>query len=346
MRAEPSVTDLLLPEDVADLLRVPERVLSALRGSTVLLTGATGFMGKWLLASLALWNDAHALGVHCLALSRDPSAFLARWPAFRRADVSFLAGDIRQSATLSLPGKIDVIVHAAADALPNSGAEEMRNVIVDGTEATLCVAERCHASRYLYVSSGAVYGPMSCPAREDDVCRPEGVYGCAKREAEERCLARSISGSSFSVTIARCFAFAGPWLPLDRFAVGNFIRDRLAGRAIEILGDGEDIRSYMYPTDMVLWLWTILSQGRAGNIYNIGADDGRTLAEMARLVAGDEVPVHIEGNPDYGNGTRKMYLPCTDKARHELGLAVAMPLDTVLERSCAWNRLYADRCLR
>lgn len=343
MRAGLSVTDLLLPEDAGDLLRVSERILSALRGKTVLLTGATGFMGKWLLTSLALWNDAHALGVHCLALSRDPGAFLARWPAFRRADVSFLEGDIRQLASLSLPGKIDMIVHAAADALPNSGAEEMRDVIVGGTEATLCVADRCRASRYLYVSSGAVYGLMSCPAREDDDCRPEGVYGCAKREAEERCLARAADGSLFSTTVARCFAFAGPWLPLDRFAVGNFIRDRLAGRTIAILGDGEDVRSYMYPTDMVLWLWTVLSLGRAGNVYNIGAEDGATLAEVARLVARGEVRVRIEGNSDYGNGTRKMYLPCTDKARRELGLADAMPLGTVLERSCTWHQLHADR---
>lgn len=338
MRAEPSVTDLLLPEDAGDLLRVRECVLSALRGKTVLLTGATGFMGKWLLASLALWNDAYALGVHCVALSRDPSAFLARWPAFRRADVSFLAGDVRQLASLSLPGKVDMIVHAAADALPDSGAEEMRDVIVGGTEATLCTAEHCHASRYLYVSSGAVYGPMSCPAREEDVCRPEGVYGCAKREAEERCLARAADSSLFSATVARCFAFAGPWLPLDRFAVGNFIRDRLAGRTIEILGDGEDVRSYMYPTDMVLWLWNILLFGQLDGIYNVGSGRGITLKEAAALAAGQERGIVVRRLPQYAGGSRRVYVPSVAKAERELDLVDAVDYEEAVRRWLAAAR--------
>lgn len=333
MKTVSSVADLLLPEDAGALLRVPERVLEALRGKTVLLTGATGFMGKWLLASLALWNDAHALGVHCLALSRDPGAFLARWPAFRRADISFLAGDVRQVAALSLPGKIDIIVHAAADALPNSGAEEMRNVIVGGTEATLRVAESRHTSRYLYVSSGAVYGPMLRPAREDDVCRPEGVYGCAKREAEKRCLARSaVSGFPFSLTIARCFAFAGPWLPLDRFAVGNFIRDRLAGRTIEILGDGEDVRSYMYPTDMVLWLWIMLLFGKPSGIYNVGSGCGITLKKAAALAAGQERGIVVRYLPQYAGGSRRVYVPSVGKAERELDLVGAVDYEEAVRR--------------
>ncbi len=333
MSTASSVSGLLLPEDFDALRRAGAAVRENLRGKTVLLTGATGFMGKWLLASLALWNDACALGARCVALSRRPEAFLQRLPAFDRADIAMLKGDVRRLPTLPLPGRIDYVVHAATDALPDGGGAEMRSVIIEGTEAALRAAERCGASRFLYVGSGAVYGPLNRPAREEDDCRPEGVYGCAKRDAEELCLNAAVP---FAVTVARCFAFAGPFLPLDRFAVGNFVRDRLAGRTIEILGDGEDVRSYMYPTDMTLWLWTMLVDGRPGGVYNVGSGEEIALKEAAALAAGGG-GVAVRGLPEYAGGIRRRYVPCVEKAKRELGLETTVSLAESLRR---WLRFY------
>lgn len=294
-------------------------------------------MGKWLLASVLLLNEREGTGIRVGVLSRNPEAFLRRFPAFRRPEIDFVAGDLR-AMPIEGWGRLDGIVHAAADALPNSENGDALEVACLGTERLLETARRGGARRVLYVSSGAVYGALARPAREEDALRPLGAYAQAKVLSERLCLDWGRRFPACGVAVARCFAFAGPWLPLDRFAVGNFLRDRAAGRPIVIHGDGMDVRSYLYPTDMVAWLWTMLMRGRPGGIYNLGSDDGHTLADVARLVSGGEATVHVEGDPSYGNASRKLYLPDVSLARRELGLAVTVPLPEAVERSLAFCR--------
>jgi dTDP-glucose 4,6-dehydratase len=141
-------------------------------------------------------------------------------------------------------------------------------------------------------------------------------------------------------TIARCFAFVGPYLPLDsHLAIGNFIRAAIEGRPIRVLSDGTPLRSYMYAADLAAWLWTILLRGGRGRAYNVGSEEEISIADVARAVsraAGGRSEVAITGEATGGPAQR--YVPGTSRARADLGVTMTVGFEEALGRTLAWFR--------
>jgi dTDP-glucose 4,6-dehydratase len=141
-------------------------------------------------------------------------------------------------------------------------------------------------------------------------------------------------------TIARCFAFIGPYLPIDaHFAAGNFIRDALAGGPINVTGDGSPLRSYLYSGDLAIWLWTILLRGQGLHPYNVGSSAALSVAELADVVARTVAPavsVHRAKLPRAGVPAER-YVPSVTRAEKELGLQARISVEEAIRRTVSWH---------
>jgi dTDP-glucose 4,6-dehydratase len=320
-----------------------------LRGARVFLTGASGFVGSWLLESLLYANERLSLGIKVTALVRDRAVFSERLPHLAAArEVRLHVGDVR---IVDPPTHAFThYVHCASASPARMNAErpdEVVEIIERGSERMLEEAESGKGCRFLQVSSGSVYGPQ--PATLDRIPEsypgiasasdPAQQFGAAKRRAELRGAESVARGVGF--VSARMFALVGPRLPLDgQFAVGNFLGDALAGRPIRLLSDGSPVRSWLYGADMAAWCWTLLVRGRAGAAYNVGSEQALTLWDAAQRVAAlVEPPVTVERGPARDPATPpSRHVPSVALAREELGLDAWVPFDDALRRTWDWLR--------
>jgi nucleoside-diphosphate-sugar epimerase len=325
---------ILNPLPAADLEHIV-RHTAKLSGVRVFMTGGTGFFGRWLLESFQVLSERAEI----MVLTRDPSAFHAEVPHL--ANVRLCVGDVRNFEFPDFTP--DYIIHAATPSttgLATTDPAQTLDIILAGTQRVLEFARRAGARRLLLTSSGAVYGalpPELMHVGEDftgspDPLSPRSAYGEGTRVSELLCVL-----SGVPTVVARAFAFVGPHLPLDRhFAIGNFIRDGLAGGPIRISGDGTPLRSYLHAADLAIWLWTILLRGQPGRAYNVGDDRALTLAQVARLVA-DYFHTDIEIAKAATPGSpAQRYVPSTLRAQEELGLKTRIPLEEALDRTVRW----------
>jgi len=343
-----------LADDLDHILHHTGGLWDALRGRRLFITGGTGFFGSWMLESFAWAQERLDLGASAVVLTRDPMAFRARMPhVAQHPAIRCVRGDVR-----SFPfgaERFSYVIHAATHVATPSSPSTARQVfgeIVEGTQRVLDFATHSGAERLLFTSSGAVYGAQPSDmthVSEDyaggpDPMDPKASYGEGKRAAELLCAAHG-RAHDLPVLIARCFAFVGPYLPLDaHFAVGNFIRDGLRGGPVRVTGDGTPYRSYLYAADLAIWLWTILFTGQAMRPYNVGSAEAITIGELAHVVAETfEPPVPVEyGRPRTARSAPERYVPAVARATTELDLRVQIPLKDALRRTLAWHSRTAN----
>lgn len=332
-------------QDLEDIHLGGSSLWPILQGRRLFISGGTGFFGRWLLEAFHHLIHHHSLDITITVLSRDPEAFFEKAPHFRNhRRIHFLKGDV---TSFDFPSEhFDYVIHAATEASNKLNAEHpllMADTIVSGTRRMLDFAVQSGVERFLLTSSGAVYGrqpPELSHIPEDypgapNPCDPLSAYAEGKRMAELLCGIYH-KEHHLECQIARCFAFVGPYLPLDgHFAAGNFLRNALMREPIVIQGDGTPYRSYLYGTDLVIWILTILLQGRSMHPYHVGSEEAVSIAELAQLISKlspNPSPIRILGTPR-PNVFPERYVPANKRTCEELKIRMQIGMEEALLRT-------------
>ncbi len=337
----------LPPRDLEQVQSLAGQDLSEFNGARIFLTGGTGFFGRWLTES---WAFAHTRSQHrgeLHILSRDPEAWKRGFPHLARYEGIYIhQGD--QTNFTPLGGSFDAVIHGAVE--HRTPAETfLKNL--KGMSRVLDFSLDARVSRFLLISSGAVYG-VQPPALDRlpenfvgarDPLEASSAYGLMKSASEFLASEATRRGGPACV-ISRAFSFVGPGLPLDgNYAVGNFIRDAMGNGPLMIQGDGTPFRSYLYAGDLAVWLWALLARGVAGRAYNVGSPDPISILKLAERVRDVLCPgraISVSGRPDHLEPPSR-YVPDTSLAERELGLRVSIQLDEAIRRTAEWTHIGA-----
>ena len=253
-----------------------------------------------------------------------------------------IEGDVR---SFNFPsGDFYAVIHGATDVVAGNDELTTLDVCVEGTRRVLDFAVQSKSEKFLLISSGSVYGkqPYDVERLNENYASSldESAYSLGKYTAEW--LSRQYHHNhGLKVSIARCFAFVGPYMEFDKqFAIGNFIKAVCEGKSITINGDGTAIRTYMYAADLSIWLLKLLVSSEGLSVFNVGGKDIYTIKELAEKVVSvlnSEIPICISSKP-VENHQRSRYVPDIGKAENILRLRPQVGLDQAILRTADWYK--------
>lgn len=342
--------DKIIREDC--LAWLPRLDLSPMRGKTVLVTGANGMIGTYLISFLHEANVTQNAGIRVVAVSRHP-------PCGKFADLFQGGGESYQFCTADLAAadlpelpKVDFIIHAATYAQPEIFMKNFSETIRLNVTVTdnLLRKAKADGAKFLFLSSSEVYGspdPAHIPTREDfpGLCSPlslRSVYAESKRTGETLCCAfRKLE--SVDAKIARISMSFGPGLTIrDKRVMGQFLKEALCEKKIVMLDDGRKMRTFCYVADCAAMLLSILLSGR-DIVYNVGGTDRLTIRQLAEEICrqtGSSLTVgqhHLASEKEVEISPEAVELDVT-KVRSEFNLPPFLPFREGLARTIAWNR--------
>jgi dTDP-glucose 4,6-dehydratase/UDP-glucuronate decarboxylase len=269
-------------EDAAWIAARMGNLLEAFDGGTILLTGAAGFLGSYLLDVLADWNLSRARPARILALDNHLVGLPERVAHLQgRPDIVFLAHDMRQPFEPGEP--VHFILHCAGVASPifyRRFPLETIDVNVSGTRHLLELCRTQPVRAMLHLSTSEIYGdptPDAIPTREDyrglvSCTGPRACYDESKR-LSETLAAIYHQKYGVPVKVGRPFNVYGPGQRIDdRRIIPDLMQAVVEEKPLVLLSDGKATRSFCYLRDAAWAMLLILLEGKAGEAYNLGND--------------------------------------------------------------------------
>jgi UDP-glucuronate decarboxylase len=326
------------------------------QGKTVLLSGGSGFLGKYFVLVFTYLND-YVFDEPCKVISVDNFLTGSHHPHFNtrgREDVLQVWADVSQP----LPVREDIhyILHAAGVASPVHYKKyplETIEAAVSGVKNLLELARKnSKLEGFLLFSSSEIYGdpdPSAVPTPETyhgyvSSVGPRACYDESKRLAET---IATVYYEQFETPtkIVRPFNVFGPGMgPGDRRVLPMFAYKALNKEIIPIHGDGHQTRTFCYITDAIEGFLRVLLSGKSGESYNIGNDENeismKNLAKLFTEIESNGAKFEMISYPDtYPAGEPQRRCPDLSKARADLNYAPKVHLKAGLQRFIDWCRL-------
>jgi len=308
----------------------------------ILITGGAGFLGSSLAARLCGRTPV-------VLLDNMRRNSLASGALLDRPNVELRVGDVRDPACVAraLAG-CRAVVHMASvagvDAVCADPVGTLRTAMLGAENVLGACNLRDGIERVVIVSSSEVYGPRAEGVAEDRALVPGGMnvsrwsYAVGKLAAERLALAYH-EQYGLPVTIVRPFNVYGPG-QTGQGAVRVFVSRVLAGRTLNLVNGGGQVRAWCYLDDFIDGLVRAMNEPAAvGEVFNLGNPKAtltvRELAEKVNLLAGSELPFGLEkhNGPDVD-----VRVPDISKARRLLGFDPSVDLDSGLKRTLDWYR--------
>ena len=324
---------------------------TVLNNQSILITGGTGFIGKWISEMVSYINFTNNLNIKLYLLGRDIVKFKEEVPHLaEKSFVNLIEQDVRYLH--DLPSDVNYVIHAA-------GTPDNREHVTDplktietfykGTQSLLDAASRIqHLKRIVHLSSHQVYGKNEIGKLitensfgSFEALNISNCYAESKRIAESLCSCYK-NNFRLPIIILRPFAFIGPYQDIEKpWAINSFIRDAILGGPIRILGNGLTERSYLYASDMAYCILKSLIDGKIGEVYNLGSNTPISLNELA-IKVNNHSPSKME---ILSKSSKENYLsvsklvPNTDKINQELHFKEIFTIDEAIDRTILWNQL-------
>jgi CDP-glucose 4,6-dehydratase len=318
------------------------------RNHSVLVTGATGLLGSWLVEALL------ARGASVTALVRDevPKSRLVTGGAIRRVNVVRAALEDYPTLLRALNEyEVETVFHLAAQTIVGTASRSVLSTFEANIKGTWNLLEACRSlpqlvKRVLVASSDKAYGEHTqLPYREELPLEGRYPYDASKACAELLC--RSYAASfGLPVVTTRCGnLYGGGDLNYSRIVPGT-IRSALLGERPVVRSNGRLVRDYFYVEDAALAYLTLAEKldgaQLSGQAFNFGTSTPKSVLELVSLI------LAAVGRPELEplvldqatNEIERQYLDCT-KARTLLGWRPAFSLEQGLARTVAWYREHA-----
>lgn len=311
-----------------------------LKNKSVLITGATGFIGSFIVHLLMYRNSHFEENVKIYAMGRNISVAQEQFGTYWNDNkLEFIACDLCEPLTFHKD--VDYIFHCASNASPDQYISDPVGTMKTNLEGTINLLDYAIAhnvNKFIYTSTIEVYGKTVNveKIKENDFGYIDSMvlrsnYPLSKKTAEMLCVAYS-KQYGLDVRIGRIPYSYGPGMKkTDKKVVAEFIRNVAHNEKLTLRSAGLQKRSYCYIADIVLALFTIAFLGKKAEVYNIAsAKSTTTIIGLAQML--------VSLFPEKNLGIE--YQLSEGKEKEQFTFIEDAVLDTEKLESLGWKAIY------